>query len=398
MLPLGSTLVDMNSVTFNQSADVSGSLGSGVMFGLDTKPDGTRMYFTKGSQNNASIGEFLMTVPFDLSTLALVQIHTPLNFTEQNPVGQSRNNYYTDIHFNSDGTVVYFLADQAVTGAPQMDMISTYVLNSPYNVTDGSVSSNSTIANGVTYFNIRLNNLGFYSSASPTNQRQWTMGGLFNVNVTSTSTTLTPLDNDGRGIYVTQDGGQALILFDNGVTDTLISYSLTVPFSLASLDETTQQNVTLGGVLSGASGLKVDESNNILFITDGTTNVHKFNFNTASAGTGGGQSDLLGGLVNGFDNLFPVADDLSVPSQFGYVIVSMLIVTVMIFTFGYAMERQDTSSKGFSPAILWSAVVINILIFMYFVSISYIPIGVLIIFGLLLIAGATLKFFGGGSS
>lgn len=97
-------------------------------------------------------------------------------------------------------------------------------------------------------------------------------------------------------------------------------------------------------------------------------------------------------LVDIFLNLFPLSESLNSRQRYGYVIVTMLLIG-----FGIIFSLKD-ERKGINPATPYVLGVGLSLMFIYFVSIGYISIGVIISMLLVLIAITYFKFRGGATA
>ena len=101
---------------------------------------------------------------------------------------------------------------------------------------------------------------------------------------------------------------------------------------------------------------------------------------------------ILSPLVNLFIDLFPDSEGLSLAQRLGFVIIIMLIVTILIIAVGY-------SSTGELPtAMIYLSMIINFVIFIFFMGIGYIPLSFIIWIALGLIAIAFLRLYKGGGS
>ena len=101
----------------------------------------------------------------------------------------------------------------------------------------------------------------------------------------------------------------------------------------------------------------------------------------------GGGAGIFGGLVNFFSSIFPDSSGLSSSIKFTYVIVTLLLITIAILIVG----------KEFMGTALILALILDSLLFLYFVFIGYVPFGIILIMGLLGVIASFLKFKSGGT-
>lgn len=119
-------------------------------------------------------------------------------------------------------------------------------------------------------------------------------------------------------------------------------------------------------------------------------------------GSGGGTlvSPSFNNIINNLINIFPDADNLSFGRKILYVVFTLVFVTSLMFFMGWILisggKTSNTNVAGMK-FIIYITGFIDVLLFFYFISINYIPVGILVIGTLILIALAYFKFFGGGS-
>lgn len=104
-------------------------------------------------------------------------------------------------------------------------------------------------------------------------------------------------------------------------------------------------------------------------------------FNTTTQSQG-----LLGGVVNTFNSLFPDSSGLTGTQKIGFVVVSMILITVLIIMIA-GTENTHLS--------IYVALIMDFLLFIYFVVKGYVSIGILIFIVLVAIGLSYLKFRGG---
>jgi hypothetical protein len=77
--------------------------------------------------------------------------------------------------------------------------------------------------------------------------------------------------------------------------------------------------------------------------------------------------------------IFPSSDNLTSTQKFSLVLLVMVILDLIIFYFGF----KGTGSIG--RAIAWICLILDILLFMFFTAIGYIPIGIVVVLVLIVI-------------
>jgi len=94
-------------------------------------------------------------------------------------------------------------------------------------------------------------------------------------------------------------------------------------------------------------------------------------------------------IINGIVNIFPDSEDLNTGQKVGYVLVTMLVITIIMVAIG-------TTTGGVSKGILILTGILNFLIFIFYIAIGYISLGILISFILLAVAVIYFRIRGGG--
>lgn len=113
-----------------------------------------------------------------------------------------------------------------------------------------------------------------------------------------------------------------------------------------------------------------------------------YNFQVVSEG---GSSEIgigaLDTVTGGFSGLYPRAENLSVRDRYAYVVITILIASVLIFC-AVGLFFKNPS------AAVWILLVVDLLLFFYFLSIGYIHVSVLVVLILILIAISYFKIRG----
>jgi hypothetical protein len=96
---------------------------------------------------------------------------------------------------------------------------------------------------------------------------------------------------------------------------------------------------------------------------------------------------VFGNIVQSFSNIFPDSSGLSSSVKFTYVIITLLMITITILVVG--KEHMGTA--------LILALILDSLLFLYFVFIGYVPFGIILIIALIGVIASYLKFKSGGN-
>jgi hypothetical protein len=94
--------------------------------------------------------------------------------------------------------------------------------------------------------------------------------------------------------------------------------------------------------------------------------------------------------TSSFISLFPSKDNLSTSEKFGFVFIAMLIITGLIYYLVYLSQKKIPSSVHYIIFML------NVALFLFFVSIGYIPVAVLVVLALIIIALGYFRIKSGG--
>lgn len=97
-------------------------------------------------------------------------------------------------------------------------------------------------------------------------------------------------------------------------------------------------------------------------------------------------------LTDIFVGLFPPANSLSLLERFGFVAVTMLIFTLLIYFFAW---KSGNSELG--GAVTIGALVVDVVLFFFFTAVGYIPLGVIVVIVLILLALAYFRVTKGGN-
>jgi hypothetical protein len=94
---------------------------------------------------------------------------------------------------------------------------------------------------------------------------------------------------------------------------------------------------------------------------------------------------VFGTITGWFIDIFPDSDDMSSSQKIGFMVVFMFIVSLLIVAITFA------TTKDISMGIIWFIAIINILLFFFFASIGYVPVGFLVVIGLIILSYGVLK-------
>lgn len=134
------------------------------------------------------------------------------------------------------------------------------------------------------------------------------------------------------------------------------------------------------GCIGGTSLNNIISNFSILFKIVSDTNPELSQINNSA----------IAGAVSGFLGLYPPADTLSAREKIFYVIISMLIITVIIFVIGFFIFKSQSALP-----LVYISGILNAILFIFFIAIGYIA-TVIWITGILIIAVLIFfKLFGG---
>jgi hypothetical protein len=139
------------------------------------------------------------------------------------------------------------------------------------------------------------------------------------------------------------------------------------------------------GIDNNGVGVAYDDDNrqlnDILGIANETYN--NVTINETITGT------ILGDASDYFSGLFPSSEGKETKTLLAYVFITLLLIDIVLFVLFFVFLK--------SPKVaLWVILIFDTLLFFYFLSIGYIPIGILIVILLIISALAFFKFKGGG--
>ena len=124
----------------------------------------------------------------------------------------------------------------------------------------------------------------------------------------------------------------------------------------------------------------------------GSTNSNTFTITNSQAGSTPPIQDdgIISGLVNQLSGLFPDKDTLSQTQRWGYVLITMLVVSLLPLLL--------VNNLSNFTQLFYIILTLDVLLFAYFLSIGYIPVSLLVIMLLGGLAISYFKLFRGGSS
>ena len=188
------TPYDFSNITYDA--------GSGEDFGdggdIEFNNDGTKLYFLNGLKNAATLTEFSLSTPYDITTKTEVTSQTlPINLSAVDPA--------VGFQFNSNGTAMFVLLNNAASGE-----------------------------NDDTVFQYRLSVAFDTSSATLVGSREISGLEVDGVDVSAAGNIATGIlfSNDGFKFYVTEDN-----------SDNIFQISLPCPFGFVSCQADTASNI-----------------------------------------------------------------------------------------------------------------------------------------------------------
>lgn len=259
------------------------------------------------------------------------------------------------IYINDNGNYLVIAGNYIANGVSDINpKIYTFNLTSPYSLAGMKNSTSfygANVANMTYPFNISRitsNNYAFYSSlqVSPDNS-----------------------------FYVMTERKQHT------------SVSSTVSIGVASVAGGLKQDVVSGSSDFTSATIASSFTNLYLFAQSGGT-LYKYQINdlTSQVNEAVNQTQaqqITTNLVSGFTGLFPDASTLSFAQKVGFTLAIMLITAIVI------LLASSSFSSGVNVIVLWIILLIEVMEFIYFISIGYVPIGVLIT---LLLFGAIVAY------
>ena len=197
--------------------------------GVGFNPSGTKMYVVgiNGLGSNASIAQYSLSEPFNVSTSVL----------DQNIDISSKENKAQGIKFNADGTKVLVLGTQG-------DGVDVWDLTTPYDVTTLTVADTVFTSiggnprgfdfnnDGTKMFVLQLAELQEYSLSTPFDPS--TKGTAKTLSITAISRSVNQgfaFNSDGKKMYVTRGKQQNS---DSNSLNTITEYDLTESFDISS--------------------------------------------------------------------------------------------------------------------------------------------------------------------
>jgi hypothetical protein len=139
---------------------------------------------------------------------------------------------------------------------------------------------------------------------------------------------------------------------------------------------------------NGGIGVAYDSLNRQLNDILGQENVTINNGTEGNGTTSNYYVGVLGSIVSGFDGIFPQSSTISLTNKLAYVFLFMLLIDLIILLIILFVIKKP-------EAIGWSILIVDILLFFYFLTIGYIPVAMLIFMILVLLVITYFKIKGG---
>lgn len=147
------------------------------------------------------------------------------------------------------------------------------------------------------------------------------------------------------------------------------------------IDPVLDINLSSDSILFTSHEIEEDYEAEIILYNEEGTETDKFNIEI--------KAGFLESIVDSLTGIFPDSDDLSGGQKAGYVLVSMLVISIIMVAIG-------TTTGGVSKGILILTGILNFLALIFYIAIGYISLGILIALILIAIAVISFKIKGSG--
>lgn len=382
--------IDLNTLNVTYFFDVTdyAHMSLQPIGSLMFNSQGTKMYVAFPNSDLAgltapnNITEFTLGTPWDISTASFsnfVIINNTFNIL--------------DMAFDTSGELFFDADTYGVIGTSSSASLRTFDLNPPYSPVTSIIALNDTITRS--YFTWSPDGLTYLSTANGVFMYKTSYQWNYNQSVLTDSFSKTGI----RDSYFIEGGTQLLITSSdisgaNGINGIYL-YDLPTPYSITGAVNT--QNWTNGYV--APVGIYVNEDINKIYLTNwdlGTATGTNTSFyvvelsyaESSSGGTSQASRGSIGTLVDLIEGIFPDADGLTTGQQLIYVFITFILVDLAVIFLSVALHINTSGGKPnmfIGQGALWVCVFLDIILFFYFISISYIPIGLfvfLIVMGL----------------
>ena len=399
---MGNVKAGLSSLNYIQSVDLS---NTGTALNLYVNPSGTVLY----TIDSFGIEEYNLTIPFDLTTAiinAVVEnnesnfnITVPDRHAEYNGIygGTYGFSSLNGIYLTPNGNELYIsgaVDDGIYSPVIQRDAgLIHFHLNTPFSINSRVYINDTTGLGGniYTYFTqpyISSNgNKLLTQAAGFARLNEIISGGIINNTFPGYNSNINynSAFNFGDSLYINPSDERIYFTSSNSFP---ISEYVSNP---AFIWNSTYDNTLLvdSGAVSGISYLTYSSISGeaYLFIQlTGESVIKRYSFTPAVVTIANITSDNpFVNTGNSLKSLFPDASTLSSKTKWAIVIISMFATALILFLVA-GSAKIETSSGGFMTVVG----LLEVLLFLYFVSIQYISIGVLLLVVLFVIGAIVL--------
>ncbi len=296
--------------------------------GVFFKPDGTRMYVVGNSGDDI--------IQYDLGTAWNVSTATYSNAFVVSSQGTSPY----DVHFKSDGTVMYVMDGSN-------DDIDQYTLSSAWDIGSASFASIQFSVTGQetspTGFWFRPDGTQlFVTGTSGDDVNEYSLGTAWNVGTATfvrVSASLGAFETGPEGLAFSSDGTKMWIV--GSTYNRITQFNLSTPWNVSTLSYNSQLPIYGSGpyAVAGSSGLYVNESAGVAYVSDyDNDRIFQYDTNTPTGQFYGPQWTT--------ETDFNVGNNLSVNNNFNASGTSRLVGAVTAATSIASPNHAVTSSSG----------------------------------------------------
>ena len=374
----------LSNISFVQGISITGNT---LISAFDFNAGGTKIFVTNTTaiEGGNFITEYTLLTPFDLSTAVFVTKHNVTKFMFDNAGG------IVEFKFANDGTYLFL----AQTSPNHLHRIT---LTSPYDLSTAVTPTNNGSLGTHTCPTITIDENHFYCGEGNTALTQFNFGTPFTPSTLSFIVQMTfglSSPNFDRGLNIAESGNYIDVFSTGSVS--FRRFCLSPKFSLASGSLCATKTLNDVTTTLSLGSMYLNEDNGRIFLSyNGAPDFYQLTFfpNVTEGGQEpfgeGSFGSLINETVENFNQIFPDSENLSLKVQLTYVFLIMFFSAIVIM-FAYFL-----ATRSLTPAVMYIVGFVELVLFFYFVSISYIPIGALIV-GFLIILGLVVLRFRGGT-
>lgn len=216
----GFNLSRLSEVQFIKSITTEDTNPTGVEF----NNDGTKL-FVCGVQNS-SIYEYHLSLPYDLSTISIVQVTKSVALDDTTPRG---------IEFNANGSKIFMVGGDNIS-------IYEYNLSTPFDlntITVPSAATRSVATEDILPTGIAFNNNGskiFMIGNSNDSVYEYNLGTPYDITTMSglqATASIATEDTNAQGVEFNNDGSKLFIV--GGQNDSVYEYVLGIPYTISTI-------------------------------------------------------------------------------------------------------------------------------------------------------------------